>query len=125
MTVIDASAILGLLFREDRANPVVGYLADAGISAVNLAEVVGKLADVGIPASVAVDLVHRLNLDVLPFTERHAVIAGELRAATSRLGLSLGDRACLATGLIDGDRVVTLDRAWSDTDLGVPIVVFD
>ena len=122
MTIVDASAVLGLLLAEQRAARVVGYLSDAGISTVNLSEVVGKLADAGMSPSMTSDLHHRLNLRVVDFGEDHAAIAGGLKP-TSPLGLSLGDRACLATGLLDGDRIVTLDRAWSRLDLEVPIVV--
>lgn len=123
MTIVDASAVLGLLLGEARANPVIGYLSDAGISSVNLSEVIGKLADVDMSPTMATDLAHRLNLQVVDFGEEHAAVAGGLKPATSFLGLSLGDRACLATGLLDGDRVVTLDRAWSDLDLDVPVIV--
>lgn len=123
MTIVDASAVLGLLLAEQRAARVVGYLSDAGISTVNLSEVVGKLADAGMSPSMASDLHRRLNLRVVDFGEDHAAIAGGLKPTTSPLGLSLGDRACLATGLLDGDRIVTLDRAWSRLDLEVPIVV--
>jgi len=51
------------------------------------------------------------------------VVVGELRSRTSRFGLSLGDRACLATGLVDGGEVVTMDSMWAEIDLDVPIVV--
>ena len=123
MTILDASAILGLLLGEDRAGPVVGHLSDAAISAVNLAEVVGKLDDVAMPAHVAADLMHRLNLRVVEFDEEQALIAGGLKRETAHLGLSLGDRACLATGIAAGDRIVTLDRAWARLDIAVPILV--
>jgi PIN domain nuclease of toxin-antitoxin system len=75
------------------------------------------------PATMAAELVDRLHIEVLPFTDRHAVVVGELRSRTSRFGLSLGDGACLATGLIDGGQVVTLDRMWAEIDLDVPVVV--
>lgn len=123
MTILDASAVLGLIQAEPRANGVVSYLVDAAMSAVNHAEVIGKLTDVGMPATMAAEVVDRLHIEVLAFTERHAVVVGELRSRTSRFGLSLGDRACLATGLIEGGRVVTLDRRWAEIDLDVPIVV--
>jgi PIN domain nuclease of toxin-antitoxin system len=41
----------------------------------------------------------------------------------AHLGLSLGDRACLATALDSGGDVVTLDRSWGGVDLGVPILL--
>ena len=123
MTILDASAILGLLLGEDRAGPVVGHLSDAGISAVNVAEVVGKLGDIAMPPQIAADLIHRLNLRVVEFDEEQAVIAGGLKRETAHLGLSLGDRACLATGIAAGDRIVTLDRTWASLDIAVEILV--
>ena len=123
MTILDASAVLGLIQGERRASSVVHHLADAAISAVNHAEVIGKLVDVGMPASIAAGLLPRLHIEVVPFTQRHALIAGELRPVAAHLGLSVGDRACLATALVEGDTAVTLDRAWADLDIGIPIVL--
>ena len=47
-----------------------------------------------------------LGLALAPFTSSRAKIAAELWQSTRNLGLSLGDRACLALGL-DTDRYVT------------------
>lgn len=38
--------------------------------------------------------------------------AAQLRPQTRRLGLSLGDRACLALGLERGATVLTADQTW-------------
>ena len=38
------------------------------------------------------------------------------------LGLSVGDRACLALGIALGHRVLTADHAWSRLDLPVAVV---
>ncbi|HSJ72385.1 MAG TPA: type II toxin-antitoxin system VapC family toxin [Acidimicrobiia bacterium] len=123
MTVLDASAILGLILGEPRARSVLDHLDGAAVSAVNHAEVVGKLTSVGMPSPIVVEAVDRLDLDIVSFTEVHAVITGELRSLTSAMGLSIGDRACLGTALDMGATVVTLDRAWADLDLGIPIIV--
>jgi len=45
---------------------------------------------------------------------------------TRHLGLSLGDRSCLALARSRGITVVTADRAWREIDaeeLGVPVEV--
>ena len=47
--------------------------------------------------------------------------AGRLRAVTRTEGLSLGDRACLATAILLGVAVLTSDRSWLRLDLGVPV----
>jgi ribonuclease VapC len=42
-------------------------------------------------------------------------------AATMPLGLSLGDRACLALGLFRQHSVLTVDREWVRLDFGVRV----
>jgi ribonuclease VapC len=51
---------------------------------------------------------------VEPFTEAQAVLAASLRLATRHLGLSLGDRACLALAISMGAAVYTSDSRWSE-----------
>lgn len=111
--VLDASALLALMLGEDGANEVHAILADAHISAVNLSEVVSKLQDKGVPDDVIVQSLAELDLDILPFVHEHAIRAGLLRRETRAAGLSLGDRACLATAATIGATVVTADRHWS------------
>ena len=42
-----------------------------------------------------------------------------LRPMTKPLGLSLGDRACLALGLVLNQPVITADRQWSQLNLNL------
>lgn len=58
---------------------------------------------------------------VLPFTLSQARIAADLRPSTSRFGLSLGDRACLALAFELNADVYTTDRAWAKVDIGLKI----
>jgi len=58
-----------------------------------------------------------------PFTAEQAKIAGRMAARTRSVGLSLGDRACLALGLTLKAPVYTTDRAWKNLKLGVRIYV--
>jgi len=121
--VLDASAVLARL-REERGGEVVETRAsDAIISAVNYAEVISKLIDLGVSAEAAAAAVGELELAILPFDEIDAARTGALRAATRRLGLSLGDRACLALAERLGLPVLTADRAWAELDLGVEVVL--
>ena len=50
-----------------------------------------------------------------------SVSIANLRGATRAKGLSLGDRACLATGLRLGGPVITADRAWAAVNVGVTV----
>lgn len=112
MIVLDASALLALLFREPGAERVAASLAQAAISAVNLAEVLGRLVRDGRPLAEAVHRLAALGLEVVPLdAERAAAVAG-LEPLTRPAGLSLGDRCCLALALERGVPALTADGAW-------------
>jgi ribonuclease VapC len=64
-----------------------------------------------------------LNLDVIGFDRDLAYRSGLLREQTKSLGLSFGDRACLALAERLGISVLTSDRAWGRLALGVTVVV--
>ena len=111
--VLDASAVLALLFEEPGAEMVRGHLRTGVIGAANLAEVLAKLSDHGLPAPEAARAVTILGLEVAPMTESQAQRSAELRPATRVAGLSLGDRACLALALELGASALTADRSWA------------
>ncbi|MDA8344418.1 MAG: type II toxin-antitoxin system VapC family toxin [Thermaerobacter sp.] len=120
-TVLDASAVLALLQGEQNGAVVATMLDEAVISTVNMAEVVGKLQDLGMPDEAIREALSFLPIHVLAFSEEHAYEAGLLRATTRPLGLSLGDRCCLAVAKQEGLAAVTADRAWCDLSIGVSI----
>src|ERR1700691_6373177 len=120
--VLDASAILATLNDEQGAEKITPeLLSRAPTSAVNLAEVqtilVREGGDPDESWALAVDPIP----DVEPFTAEHARIAGTLIQETSSLGLSLGDRACLALAIALNAPVYTTDQLWRKLKLGVPI----
>lgn len=119
--VLDASALLALLNAEKGADLVQGFLPQSVISTVNLAEVVTRLSAVGMPEDQIRDVLAYLGLEVMPFDEEQAFRAGLLSANTQPLGLSLGDRACLALALTTHTIALTADRVWKDLDVGVEI----
>ena len=121
--VLDASAILTLLHDEPGASEVTPWVAEGVVSAVNLAEVVGKLLEAGMPEAPAISAIEGLALDVVAFDAAMAVRAGALRPSTRSLGLSLGDRVCLATAQVLELPVITADRSWRELDIGIPIHV--
>lgn len=121
--LLDASAVLALFFGEEGSIQVAQMLDGAAISAVNLAEVAGKLHDRGMSSEeIAMNLADA-DLPVLPFDEPTALRSAALRQHTRKHGLSLGDRACLATAESTGRIVVTADRAWSALSLAAAIEV--
>ena len=121
-TVLDASAVLAHLLDEPGKDRVeAARTAGAAIGAVNLSEVAARLADAGLNEDEVRMLVDRLALEIVPFDEELAYQTGLLRPHTRHLGLSLGDRACLALGLRLGLLVLTADAAWGGLSLGVRI----
>jgi len=121
--VVDASAILAALKSEPFSNLDPRRLIGATISAVNLCEVVSKLHDDGLNEAQADAAVSAMDLRVISFDTREAQSAARLRPLTRHAGLSLGDRACLALGLLLGCPVVTADRAWTTIHVGVEILM--
>jgi ribonuclease VapC len=111
--VLDASAVLCLLQEEKGAQRVAEALPAATIGAVNYSEVVAKLVDAGIDEVTVDGLIDNLQLKVIPFDRTQARVAGSLRAATRKLGLSLGDRACLALAAAEGATALTCERIWT------------
>ncbi|MFN0192048.1 MAG: type II toxin-antitoxin system VapC family toxin [Aestuariivirga sp.] len=119
--VLDASALLAMLWDEPGGDQVEKASQGAAISAVNLAEVVGKLADRGIDEDSAKTYLSRFALNVAEFSEKQAYATGSLRGVTREAGLSLGDRACLSLARTLGLPVLTADRAWKNLQHGVEI----
>ncbi len=122
--VLDASAILVKINKEpghEKLTPEL--LATAVSSTVNLAEVQGKLVSRGWNSDDAWEDATSPVQGVVPFDEQHARIAGDLITQTRNLGLSLGDRACLALALALNAPVYTADRTWKKLRLATRIHV--
>ncbi len=112
--IFDASAVLAAIFMESGADKTT-QLWSAGegyISAVNYAEVVTKLNERGMP-DTEIDLVmDAIPLTVIDFDVQAAIATGLMRKSTKALGLSLGDRACLALAQLEQAQIVTAERLW-------------
>ncbi|MFN3314911.1 MAG: type II toxin-antitoxin system VapC family toxin [Hyphomonas sp.] len=110
--VLDASAVLALIFEEPGADAVEQVVHGAAISAVNLSEVAAVIIHRGVPREEVETLLGGLYLNVIPFETPAAFGAAALRPSTRALGLSLGDRACLDLAKAMNRIAVTADRAW-------------
>lgn len=119
--VLDASAVLALLNNESGAKMVENHLHDSFISAVNLSEVISVLSSVGISSQEAIKLTDDLLPQVVSFDKVQAGIAAEMRGVTKSLGLSLGDRACLALAKSKKLTVLTADAIWAKLNIGIAI----
>jgi ribonuclease VapC len=122
--VLDASALLALLYEESGAERVEAAIVAGGVgmSLVNYAEVLARLVQDGQPLPAARETVGLFEMDLLAFDEAIAARTADLRQRTRHLGLSLGDRACLATGAQLNRPVLTADRAWLGLDLGAEVI---
>lgn len=125
--ILDASALLAYLNDEVGAIVVENALIEGTyISIVNWAEVLSKVADIGEdPEALALQLENEgllgNNLQILPLTEEDALVIAQFRPLTKTVGLSFGDRACLALGKRLGLPVLTADRDWDSLTLGVQV----
>jgi ribonuclease VapC len=121
--VLDASAVLAHIGGEQGSSAVAQVAAEALISAVNLADVYSKLVERGLTADQADAIIYRYGFEIVPFDEELARQTGVLRSATRKLGLSLGDRACLALAQRENLPAFTADKTWAKLNLGIDIKV--
>jgi ribonuclease VapC len=119
--VLDASALLAHIRGERGCDYVAEVATAALISAVNLAEVISKLMERGAAADEADAIIYRYGFEVVPLDEGLARRTGSLRPETKHLGLSLGDRACLALAEREGLPALTTDRSWQQLKLGIRV----
>jgi PIN domain nuclease of toxin-antitoxin system len=122
--VLDASALLAIIFQEQGAEKLTDDLMDDAVaSTVNLAEVQSELIKKGFDSEDAWQDALSLVTAAEPFTSDHARIAGDLIAKTEEYGLSLGDRSCLALAIALKAPVYTTEQLWKNLKVGVPIHV--
>jgi ribonuclease VapC len=119
--VLDSSAVLAAIGREPGAEKVMSLRPVAAMSTVNFAEVHSKLIERGFPSGDAWEAATSFVQEIIPFDSEQAMAAGALVTFTRTLGLSLGDRACLALAQVLGAPVYTSDRDWTKLNTGVSV----
>lgn len=119
--VLDASALLCLLFDEPGAAKVEACMPGALVSSVNYHEVLAALADQGMKPQDAQVMLGKLDIEIVPMDRTQASLGGALRQLTRAAELSLGDRCCLALAWTIKAVALTADPAWADLDIGVTI----
>lgn len=115
--VLDSSAVLALLFQEKGMELIERILDRSIIGRVNESEILTKLVARGSSISEASDELGELKLAVAELNEIQSRQIAELHPLTKHLGLSLGDRACLALAIQENATAVTADRIWKDLDV--------
>lgn len=121
--VLDASALLAFLQDEPGGEAVEELLGTSAISSVNWSEVIQKALEKKTEVEGLREELESLGLEIVPFTAELAEKTAYLRAETRSLGLSLGDRSCLALADDLGRPAVTTDRIWGDLSLRVKVRV--
>ncbi|MGE0279533.1 MAG: PIN domain-containing protein [Rhizobiaceae bacterium] len=119
--ILDSSVILAIIRSEAGEQRALALAQDAWISSVNLGEVITKCIEQNLPEADGIDIVVSCNIEVVPFSEEQAILAGQLRRKAPKGVLSLGDRACLATAILSGRTAVTADKAWTEFDMGCKV----
>jgi PIN domain nuclease of toxin-antitoxin system len=120
--VLDASAILAIINKEPGHEKLTSeLLREAVCCTVNLAEVQAKLVSRGWSPGEAWEDATSPIQEAVAFTMEHARRAGDLVLQGKRLGLSLGDRACLAVAAELKCPVYTTDKAWRELKTPVKI----
>ena len=119
--ILDASALLALIFDEQGADVVVTQVRDSRILSVNFSEVVQRVLTIDGNPDRAEEAIDLLNITVVPFDRRLARLTAEMRTITSFMGASFADRACLALALASGDPVLSSDQDWRKLDIGIDI----
>lgn len=118
--VVDASVVLAYLLDEPGGDVLTGD-GPFCLSTVNLAEILTKAIERGLASEAVMRVLEKLPIDRFDYLTRDAVVAAELRPATRRNGLSLGDRACLALGRRLDATVLTAERRWAELDIGIDV----
>lgn len=121
--VLDASAVLAVVYRENGGAKVVEALADpdstVSMSTLNWSEALDRLSRDGMRDEDAERFLGRLRVEIVDFTVEQARIAAGLRLAAP--SLSLADRACLALASTRNAIAWTTDQAWAKQPLSVPV----
>ena len=115
--VLDASAVLAYLYGETGADKVEPLFENSIISRINATEVLTKIVQDGLTIEEAKETFDKLNIEIAEFDKEQSLKAAELRPLTKHLGLSLGDRCCLALAILENLPAVTADKNWSSITL--------
>lgn len=121
MDVFDSSALLALLLAERGADVVAPIVRGAEIAIVNLGEAFTETAETGGNIDATDAIVFAWGVSVRAFQDARALQTARVRPRTANVGLSLGDRACVARGVVSMLPVITADRQMANADIGVDI----
>jgi ribonuclease VapC len=124
--VLDSSAVLAVIKQEAGAATVAPLLLQSALAAPNAAEIGDQMLKRGASAQSVAQALIDLNVTVVAADLHLAIAASEMFLATRRVGLSLGDRFCLALAKRLELPALTGDRRWLEiaNDVGVTVELF-
>jgi ribonuclease VapC len=122
--VLDTSALIALFHREPGWEVVQAVLGHSAVCAINLTEAITKLARKGGEPRLVERYLRGLPMPILPWDEELAWESRDLAPLAWTRGISLADRACLATARHLDAIAMTSDTEWSSLDLDVRVVLF-
>ncbi|MFU7501632.1 MULTISPECIES: type II toxin-antitoxin system VapC family toxin [unclassified Candidatus Tisiphia] len=121
--LLDTSAIIALLKQESGYKILEDVIASSALSSVNLSELVSVLTRSNIKENEIDTIITDIVPDIIPFSESISIKAGKLISLTKDYGLSLGDRACIATGGYYNMEIYTTDRIWLKLSDKLPVKI--
>ena len=121
--VFDSSALIVLLNREAGYETVIQNKKNVVMSTVNIAEVFKyAISKKELSKEECLLLPKKLGIRVINLDQNQALLSAELYNKTKQYGLSLGDRTCIALGMIKGYPILTCDRIWETCKLDIKII---
>ncbi len=120
-TVLDSSAVLAVIHNERGADMVAHRMRGALLSTVNLIEVQSKLILNGAAPDLAWLAIASFQFEICPLDADQSRLASGWAKMAKPLGISLGDRVCLALAMQRNATVFTSDRAFGK--MTVPIKI--
>ena len=122
--IVDSSALVALLLRESGWERVAGALATpahVAIGAPTLTETAIVLTAKGAPPTLLPAALQRTGIEVVPFTERHALVAADAYSTYGRgrhaASLNFGDCMTYAVARLAQAPLLFVGNDFSQTDL--------
>jgi ribonuclease VapC len=115
--ILDSSALLALIKNEEGSSIVEGLLGSVVMSSVNVSEVAAILLDSEMSVEQSSEAIEPFVDYIIDFDFEYSVLCADLKKPTKHLGLSLGDRACIALGIKLKLPIYTADKIWSELNL--------
>lgn len=122
--LLDSSALLATLQGEKGSDYVEEALTtmNSMITTANFEEVLSILTiRSGLSTQQALKILDSLPLTILAVSRMIAIQSSALHQTFPKHGLSLGDRLCLATGIVYNWPVLTADKIWAQLSTGANV----